>query len=88
MTWSLVPLATGIVEQATLIDADTATALRTPPPGAARAPYLAAMTYFRAFGVALLTLDAKTVGADLGNGKPTPAQIQAIAERATAKLAA
>jgi Zn-dependent protease with chaperone function len=75
------PTATGMVEQATLIEADTATALRTPPPGVARAAYDAAMLDFRRFATALLALNAKIAGIDLGNGI-------AADEKATRLLAA
>jgi Zn-dependent protease with chaperone function len=62
------PTGTGIVGQARLIAADTTTALRTPPPGAARAAYDAAMLDFKALATALLALDAKNAGIDLANG--------------------
>jgi Zn-dependent protease with chaperone function len=74
------PAATGLAEQATRLEADTARALRIPPPGAAHAAYITAMTDFRSSATALLALDARTAGIDFGNGI-------AADEEATALLA-
>jgi hypothetical protein len=75
------PTAAGMIEQAAVTESDAATALRTLPPGPARADYHTAMTDFTAFAVALLALDAKTAGTDLGNGIAADQEASALLAR-------